>query len=190
MVIAVAPLLISACSANDPGLGLSPEVSYDGPALRALKAAAHIATCPAPTAPPTGELPKATLPCLGGGPSVALARLRGPLVINLWEAGCAPCRTEAPFLEAFARKFRGRVAVLGVDYQDWEPSVGIATARAWGLTYPMVADLNSAIRTVSTPTTILVDAHGRITFQRPIPLTSETELESLVREHLGVSLPS
>ena len=42
--------------------------------------------------PGGGALPTITLPCLGGGTSVDLSTLKGPLVLSLWQAGCAPCR--------------------------------------------------------------------------------------------------
>ena len=62
-------------------------VKVDTPQLRALKAATHIAPCPtsvAGTEGVPGGLPDMTLPCLGGGRSVDLAGLRGPLLVNFW----------------------------------------------------------------------------------------------------------
>lgn len=177
-------LVASAC-------GVSPQapqtVSVDTPALRALKAGAHIEACPATTAPATGALPKATLPCLGGGRSVDLASLRGPMVINLWAQTCFPCRREMPRLEAFSKKFAGRVAVLGVDYGPQEdPGLALAFAKSVGATYPMVADYVPVIQTAALPTTILIDAKGQIVYRQPVEITSEAQLERLVAQHLGV----
>jgi hypothetical protein len=87
-----AALLLSGCSVLAPSASGGSKFSVDTPALRALKASAHIQNCPTTSAPATGDLPKATLPCLGGGPSVALASLRGPMVINVWATTCFPCR--------------------------------------------------------------------------------------------------
>jgi thiol-disulfide isomerase/thioredoxin len=148
--------------------------------------AAHIQPCPITAATATGDLPKESLPCLGGGHAVDLASLRGPMVINLWGQYCGPCRQEMPHIAAFARKFAGRVAVLGVDYYDPQPSLAIAFAKAAGATYPLVSDWNQVIRTNVLPTTILLDAHGRIAFKQPIAISSEAELEQLVAQHLGV----
>lgn len=185
LVVSLLGLLVSACGVT-PQVNGSPKVVLDSPALRALKASAHIQTCPTTTAAPTGALPKASLPCLGGGPSVNLASLRGPMVINVWAQYCGPCRAEMPHLEAFAKKYAGRVAVLGVDYQDFQPDLALGFAKSVGATYPLISDLTPVIRTGVLPTTILLDANGRIAFEQPIAITSLTELEQLVAQHLGV----
>lgn len=185
-IVAVATaLLLSACGVA-AGVGGGPTISLNTPALRALKASAHIQNCPKTTAPPTGQLPKASLPCLGGGRSVELASLRGPMVINVWAQYCGPCRTEMPHIEAFARKYKGRVAVLGVDYQDFQPDLALGFAKSVGATYPLVSDLAPVIQTGALPMTILLDKRGRIAYEQPIALTSEVQLIQLVQQHLGV----
>ena len=178
-------VLVSACGASGSPLSYTPKV--DSPTLRALKAAAHIEPCPATTAPPTGGLPHATVPCLGGGRSVTLASLRGPMVLNLWAQNCAPCRTEMPVIEQFAKKYAGRVPVLGVDYYQDQPDLALAFAKSVGATYPMVADYAPVIRTAVLPTTILLDARGRIVYEQPVAISSEAQLEHLVRRYLGVT---
>ena len=50
--------------------------------------------CPAASTS-DGGLPARSLPCLGGGRRVDLSTLKGPLVINFWNAACAPCRSAA-----------------------------------------------------------------------------------------------
>lgn len=184
VLLAALGFAVSAC-------GVTPHLTYtvsvDTPALRAEKASAHIEACPATTTAPTGQLPKVTLPCLGGGRSVALASLRGPMVINLWAQTCAPCRTEMPNIEAFAKRFAGRVDVLGVDWGPQEdPGLALGFAKSVGATYPMVADYTPSIQAVALPTTILIDAHGRIVYRQPGAFGSEAELAHLVAQYLGV----
>src|SRR5438105_2733372 len=43
---------------------------------------------------------------------------RYPLVVNQWASWCGPCRYEFPFFQRLARRYRGRVAFLGVDSRD------------------------------------------------------------------------
>ena len=80
--------------------------------------------------PVDGGLPDLTLPCLGGGPDVDLSSLRGPMVINLWQAFCEPCREEMPALEAFHQQYADQVAVVGIDFNDVNPAGALALLAA------------------------------------------------------------
>ena len=93
--------------------------------------------CPAPAA---ARCPEITLPCLGGGTSVDLSSLRGPLVLSFWYAGCEPCKEEMPALQAFHDQYGDRVPVIGVDFQDQYPGSALEEARKRGVTYPSLAD--------------------------------------------------
>lgn len=132
------------------------------------------------------RLPDATLPSLTGGSPVALRTLRGPLVVNLWAQWCGPCRRELPIYEQFARKYAGRVAVLGVDWQDVQADRARAMAKEAGLTYPLVVDSEPVIRSRGLPKLVLVDAQGRITHQENVEIHDLAQLERLVADHLGV----
>ena len=93
-------LLLASCTASGSG---TPKISQsrvdvDTPQLRALKADAGVAACRPGSG--QGQLPELTLPCLGGGRSVDLSTLQGPLVVNLFAQWCGPCRQELPYYEA------------------------------------------------------------------------------------------
>jgi cytochrome c biogenesis protein CcmG/thiol:disulfide interchange protein DsbE len=170
-------------------------VRVDTPGLRALKAAAHIEACPAvPAGRPArpGSLPDITLPCLGGGRSVDLAGLRGPLVLNLWAQTCGPCREEAPVFQTFAQTAGGRVRVLGVDFYDPRPTLAIAFAREFHLTYPQLADpeaaTKAALHVAGLPITYFVDRSGQVAYTNAGAITSESQLVDLVKSHLGVTV--
>lgn len=165
----------------------SPGIDVDTTELRAVKAEAGIEPCePATAAKATGGLPDVTLPCLGGGEGVALARLRGPLVVNLFAQWCEPCRTEMPHYQAFHEKYDGQVGVLGIDWQDTQPLNALRLAERTGVTYPLVADTEPKVKARGLPRLILIDEHGEVAYDQYIEIKSLGQLEDLVAEHLGV----
>ncbi len=167
------------------------EVDVDSARLQQLRDDAGIPECPAGlrigSGPVDGGLPATTLPCLGGGPALDLSTLRGPLVVNLWAQWCLPCRAELPY---FARLHDAGVDVLGVDFQDTQPELALSLAAESGVSYPSVADvdgsLRAPLRVAGMPTTVFVDADGRVTARLAQEFTSYAELVGAVREHLGV----
>lgn len=197
-----AVVLVAACSAT-PGPHASTytfnssdsAVKVDTPQLRAMKAAADIAPCPeaeTDKASSAANMPNITLPCLGGGRSVDLASLRGPLLLNFWSQTCAPCRTESPLLQELSTAARGTMRVVGVDFYDPRPSLALGFAKLLGLTYPQVADPDGATRgslhIAALPTTLLIDAAGHLVYTQVGPVTSAAQLAALVKDHLGVTV--
>ena len=61
------------------------------------------------------------------------------LVVNFWFASCAPCREEAPDLEALNVEFAADAAFLGVNPQDSRETAE-AFMRRFDLTFPTVTD--------------------------------------------------
>jgi cytochrome c biogenesis protein CcmG, thiol:disulfide interchange protein DsbE len=171
------------------------DVQVDTRRLRTLKEKAGIADCPRvrPAEEVAGGLPDVTLPCLGGGPDVQLAGLAGkPTVINLWASWCAPCREELPILQEYAQRAQGRVAVIGVDFQDMRPEAALELARRSGVTYPQLADvdaeLKQAFRVQGMPWTVVVDAEGRVVHTLTGQIHSVEELDEAVESAVGVSV--
>jgi thiol-disulfide isomerase/thioredoxin len=193
----LACLLLAGC-AGPTGTATAPagsDVDVDTPALRAAKAAARVRPCVATSAPAAASnpLPDVTLPCLGGGPDVRLAGLRGPLVINLFAQWCGPCRAELPFYERLAREGRGIVKVLGVDFLDTQPDGALELVRATGVSYPLLADPDGLLRIPfkarGLPALVLVDAEGRVVGNPQLrAVRSYAELRGLVEDGLGVRL--
>ncbi len=197
VLVVLACLLLGSCgspstSSQGSGPTTSTGVDVDTPGLRTLKAAAGVEPCPRGTA--SGGLPDVTLPCLGGGRPVDLARLRGPLVVNLFAQWCGPCRQELPYYQQLHRKAKGKVAVLGVDYLDTQPAQALQLARGAGVTYPLAADPGGLLRTGlkirGLPGIAFVDRDGKVVDVEFRLITSYAQLRSLVRQHLGVTLPA
>jgi thiol-disulfide isomerase/thioredoxin len=195
--------MVTGCSVGTPpadeaGAGTTARqtnVDVDTPELRAAKAAAGIEPCrPGPgTGPPPGDpLPDVTLPCLGGGPAVALPDLRGPLVVNLFAQWCEPCRDELPYYQRLHEEGADSVQVLGIDYLDTQPDGAIALAKATGVTFPLLADpdgtLRPKLRVRGLPGVVLVDADGGVVHVEYTVIRSYRQLTDLVAEHLDVTV--
>jgi thiol-disulfide isomerase/thioredoxin len=91
------------------------------------------------------------------------------LVINFWATWCAPCRREIPMLNALsaARAAQGVVVIgIAVDLRDKV----LPYAKEVGINYPLLIgeegglDAASAfgLGSIGLPTTVFVDAKGRI----------------------------
>lgn len=195
LTAALALLVLSGCTpptAEGPGQA---KVAVDTPELRAMKAQSGIADCaPGDGAHVKGGLPDVTLPCLGGGQDVNLSTLRGPLVVNLWAVWCGPCRRELPLLQEFSEAYAGKVAVLGVDYNDTQSSAALQLAVDSGVTYPLLADAQTDLalkdplpNIAGLPFTILVDVDGKVVHQEFAEIKTLDQLEKLVATHLGVT---
>jgi thiol-disulfide isomerase/thioredoxin len=197
LAVAAMTVALAACDTDHespiiPGPGPS-KVKVDTAELRALKATTGVQDCV--PGPGGGELPDLTLTCLGGGTSVDLSTLKGPMVLSLWFAGCGPCKKEMPALQAFFVDHGDRVPVLGVDFQDQYPGSALETLEKRGVTYPSVADPGGDLKDTDEfakiaglPAMYFLDRKGAIAHVEFGGLDSEQEIVDLVRDHLGVAL--
>lgn len=182
-VAVLAAALLGACGVTPP------QASDDAPALAKIKADAHIAACV--TGQTTnGGLPAYALPCLGAGTPVALATLKGPLLVNLWSPTCGPCREEMPALEKFYQQYGAQVPVLGIDYLYPVPRIALQTAIKRGITFPLADDPSgalqgSALRVHGLPTTFLLTADGTVKFVSAGGMKSEAVVVAKVSAALG-----
>jgi cytochrome c biogenesis protein CcmG/thiol:disulfide interchange protein DsbE len=88
--------------------------------------------------------PQFDAPGLDGG-RVATADYAGQVyIVNFWASWCVPCREEAPYLEDFARRWEGRVTLIGVVYNDLA-SAARDFRDEFGLSYPQVLDEDASI---------------------------------------------
>ena len=109
------------------------------------------------------------------------------LVLNFWYAACAPCRLEAPRLEALWNEFKPQnVLFYGVNVRD-EEAAAVAFERTFGITYPSMQDKNGGILLAITqyvppqavPTTLVLDKQGRVA-ARILGLADQSILKSLI----------
>lgn len=108
---------------------------------------------------------------LFNGNEVKPEDLKGKVtVLNFWFAACAPCRIEAPQLEALHQEFKDQgVQFFGVNLRD-EKATAEAFDKTFNLTYPSFNDKDgSVLLSVSgivppgaVPTTLVLDTEGKV----------------------------
>lgn len=183
----------SASSAGDPVATPSPvNTTATGASSPAVSSAEGV-PCPPSNleARPIPEgLPATAFPCLGPGPDVNLAGLRGkPVVLNVWASWCPPCRAEMPLITDLAADAGDSLVVLGIDVDD-DPQAAADFAAAAGLA--SVIDTDSITRVTlgwtGPPVTYFVRADGVIAHRAYGAIPNEETLRSLVATHLGVQV--
>ena len=108
---------------------------------------------------------------LFNGAEVKPEDLKGKVtVLNFWFAACAPCRIEAPQLEALHQEYKDQgVQFFGVNLRD-EKATAEAFDKTFNLTYPSFNDKDgSVLLSVSgivppgaVPTTLVLDKEGKV----------------------------
>ena len=132
------------------------------------------------------------------GQTLTASDLRGhPVVVNFWYAGCAPCRKEAPDLEAVYRD----VSPLGVSFVGVNVRDGAATAatfnESFGITYPSLTDQDGRVQLAFTsnvppnavPSTLVLDSSGRVAARILGALADRSILESILDTVLSEDAP-
>jgi len=114
------------------------------------------------------------------------------VVLNVWASWCAPCREESPMLGATAKSYAARgVVFVGIDEAD-TTSAGRAFATSAGMDYSSFVDPDGGLLSklkmlpqMGIPSTLVLDAHGRIAARVIGPTTAaelKQVLDSLVAE--------
>ncbi|WP_343320317.1 TlpA disulfide reductase family protein [Arthrobacter sp. TMP15] len=113
-------------------------------------------------------------------------------VMNFWYAACAPCRLEAPDLQALHAEMGPQgVAFLGVNVRD-EKATAEAFERNFSLTYPSIADkdggvllaLTKFVPPAAVPTTLILDKKGRVS-ARILGVADKGTLKALITTALA-----
>ena len=139
------------------------------------------------------ELSSIEIPCLNTNgiskTKIDLAKLQGPLVINVWGSWCYPCTQEIPYFVKLAKL--NKVSILGIDVEEKRPEDALKFIEQEGMTWPQLYDQESHTRTafgMGVPVTWFLSADGKIAYKKIGQIHSERELKDLVQKYLKVQL--
>lgn len=135
------------------------------------------------------EAPRVTGELLGGGTFDSASVAGKVIVYNVWGSWCAPCRKEAPALQAASEATADVAAFVGINTRDLDPAPASAFVRAFGVTFPSVYDpegrlllaFGDQLPPSAIPSTLVVDAEGRVA-ARVLGETTEATLTGLVQD--------
>ncbi|MET0694610.1 MAG: TlpA disulfide reductase family protein [Propionibacteriaceae bacterium] len=129
------------------------------------------------------EAPEATGVALGSDKTVSTKSYAGKvIVLNVWGSWCAPCRAEAPDLQAASVETAKVAQFIGINSRDADPAPAEAFTRAFKVTYPSIYDSDGKVLLnfagnlpLSTfPSTLIIDRQGGIAVRISGPITKIT----------------
>jgi cytochrome c biogenesis protein CcmG, thiol:disulfide interchange protein DsbE len=111
------------------------------------------------------EAPNFTLGRLDGRGRVELASIRKPRVLDFWASWCYACPYESKRLERYSRQYRGKIAFIGVNTDDFGADAK-KYVRRYGLTYTIVREKGRAVLNewggLPIPRIFFIDGDGRV----------------------------
>ena len=140
--------------------------------------------------PETGKrLPDDTYERLEGG-EATFAQYRGkPVVVNVWASWCAPCLQEMPAIEEVHGELGDQITFVGINSRDDRGEAKSVAART-GVTYDLLFDPKAGFvadtGVLAFPTTLFVDAEGRIVSSKAGPIDADG-LRSRLAEAFGTT---
>ena len=116
------------------------------------------------------------------------------VVMNWWYSSCAPCRAEAPDLQALYEDFKDQgVQFVGVNVRD-TAETALAFDRKFGISFPSIMDAQTGavslafqgvVSPQAVPTTLVIDKEGKVSSRilgRIDPSILRTLIETVVAE--------
>lgn len=126
------------------------------------------------------------------GEDLSLKEYAGKVVVlNVWGSWCAECRQEARSLAGAARELqKDGVVFVGVNTKDSSPDQGLAFEKRYDVPYPSFYDpsgrtllaFHGTLIPSAIPSTVVLDADGRVAASIQGKIPSQQTLVDLVRD--------
>jgi peroxiredoxin len=169
-------------------------LSRDDSSSRASTGPTSSVPVPAPRRARIGKpAPDFTLTALDGK-QVTLSSYRGrPVVLTFFASWCHPCEEDMPVLERAQRDSGNRVAIVGINYQDFASDTRDFVNRL-GVTFPALVEDSTSNPVAkrydvhAMPDTVFIDADGVVQNRLYGPVTTDDlkhALQSLLDQSSG-----
>jgi thiol-disulfide isomerase/thioredoxin len=126
------------------------------------------------------------------GDKLSLEEYAGKVVVlNVWGSWCVECREEARLLASAARELEADgVVFVGVNTKDSSPDQGLAFEKRYDVPYPSFFDpagrtllaFHGTLVPSAIPSTVVLDANGKVAASILGKIPSEQTLVDLVRD--------
>lgn len=111
------------------------------------------------------------------------------VILNFWYYTCVPCKAEFPYFNSVYQKHSNDIEILGLNHFDSEAQIRKLQSEM-GLTFPLASEnlgMQQGFGIQSYPVTVFIGSNGRILYiQKDVGFQSQDELETIVRQMLGV----
>jgi thiol-disulfide isomerase/thioredoxin len=133
-------------------------------------------------------LPEISGPALGAESTLSSRDYPGKVVVlNIWGSWCAPCRSEAPELQAASEQTKDAAQFLGITSKDYDPAPALAFTRAFSISYPSIfdptgrvlLDFAGVLPPSAIPSTMIIDSDGRLAARVLGPISTTTLVDMI-----------
>ena len=111
------------------------------------------------------------------------------VILNFWYYTCIPCKAEFPYFNAVYEKYSDDIEILGLNHFDSESKIKDLRSEM-NLCFPLATEhlgMQQGFNIQSYPVSVFIDRTGRIIkIQKDIGFQSEAELETIVRQMIGL----